>query len=328
MRNSFCEGRTVFAMKDHNPNAGVKPVSNVSAALGMHLKGWSLHWSVNQFKGARKPENCTKVLSWVFEMEKLSKEEQLKRIYSSITPSLVVESVNGFHVYFDAIDGTVQNYRSIQERLIHYYGSDPQVKGVNRMLRMPYTIHTKHLKADENTAEALKAKLKEEYEKTPTEVFCKKLSKDERLSHLFGKYMTRIYDQNNVEYTEDEMFEIFPEPPQKEQKPQERFLYKPKMRTRGVSEDSLNWFRDLNCLDALKALSGTAAVRFDTFTFKTSSNGNQNIIANGHGTPCFVDPEGKIGGSANGGGPTIVEWVNWYHNDLDVTHDYLKQYLK
>lgn len=71
---------------------------------------------------------------------------------------------------------------------------------------------------------------------------------------------------------------------------------------------------NLNCEQALLQLSGSDYVNGEQYSFNQNSNGTQNIYVNNQGTSCWIDCDGRIG-SADGGGPTIFQWLNWFHKD-------------
>lgn len=65
---------------------------------------------------------------------------------------------------------------------------------------------------------------------------------------------------------------------------------------------------------ALVTLSGHPAVNKDRFTLRENGNGTRQIWVNGKTTACWIDSSGWIG-SHDKGGPSIVQWLNWYSND-------------
>jgi hypothetical protein len=134
--------RQLYAMKEDG-SSGMLPVTGEQAhALNSDLYG--IFWSVNKFDGPRQIKNLQEILSWFVELDGETKEEQWTKIESSpLIPSLVVESFRGFHVYFDALDAAPENYRSIEERLIHHFSGDPKAKDLARVLRAPGYLHQK-----------------------------------------------------------------------------------------------------------------------------------------------------------------------------------------
>lgn len=130
--------------------------------------------------------------------------------------------------------------------------------------------------------------------------------------------------ENPVTYSEEQMFYNFPLPPEKiiESKAKQQVR-----RAFAVEGDDF-WEKvyNLDGVMALDRVSGTPAVCGESYTFRRVASGNQNIIVNGKGTSCFVDDKGRIG-SAAGGGPSIYQWLNWYHRDSKKTYGFIKEFF-
>jgi hypothetical protein len=61
-----------------------------------------------------------------------------------LKPHGVVESSAGkWHLYWRVKACTVEQYRSLQARLIRHYGSDPKIKDPSRVMRLPGFVHRK-----------------------------------------------------------------------------------------------------------------------------------------------------------------------------------------
>lgn len=107
--------------------------------------GYGIFKTPNIFKGARKKENCIRVASWAVDLDGGDKVAQMQRIKNlKITPSEIIETKNGYHVYYDAIDAHAANYSTIVGRyLVPILGADHKCKDVTRILRMQYTWHCK-----------------------------------------------------------------------------------------------------------------------------------------------------------------------------------------
>jgi hypothetical protein len=128
-----------------------------------------------------------------------------------------------------------------------------------------------------------------------------------------------------VKYTEEEMLKIFEMPITEKEEVKEKKYLKQVLKFQD-DEDLFQRIWSLDCEAALKNLSGTDAVAFDKYEFKDNRNGNLNIISNGKSTSCFIDRDKRIG-SADAGGPTIWQWINWYQKDHKKTYQMIKQYL-
>lgn len=71
------------------------------------------------------------------------KAEFLKQFKKELETALIVETKNGFHIYFVIRNGIKSRYKEIQEGLIRKFGSDPVVTDLARILRLPYFYHLK-----------------------------------------------------------------------------------------------------------------------------------------------------------------------------------------
>jgi DNA primase RepB-like protein len=74
-------------------------------------------------------------------------EEQSKRCFDafnacSTTPGMVVETDRGTHFYF-CTDVPLNQFRTLQSSLIDALGTDPAVKDLPRVMRLPGTLHLK-----------------------------------------------------------------------------------------------------------------------------------------------------------------------------------------
>jgi hypothetical protein len=60
-------------------------------------------------EGKRDKESVTKIQTWIVDIDEGTKDEQLDLIGNSpLLPSLVVESVHGFHLYYLATSDLTQ----------------------------------------------------------------------------------------------------------------------------------------------------------------------------------------------------------------------------
>ena len=77
----------------------------------------------------------------------------------------------------------------------------------------------------------------------------------------------------------------------------------------------------------LSKLSGSSNVSFENFDFRSHSNGVKQICVNEKPTSNWIDKDGMIG-SYERGGPTIANWLNWYHNDWRKVAEICKETFK
>jgi hypothetical protein len=187
-------GRSLWRAQDGNKAIGKNtpflPVKDHREAEEWNEKQWGIYWTINELNGGRAEENLVRIISWAVDFDEGTKDEQIASIKRfGLIPSLVVESARGFHVYYDSIDATKENYNKILEGLCTQLGADKQAKGVNRILRVPFYFHWKDptkpfpvaLKAMNSVkyseAEMLKFLKRNEVEKKPATKFTNKLNK-------------------------------------------------------------------------------------------------------------------------------------------------------
>lgn len=85
---------------------------------------------------------------------------------------------------------------------------------------------------------------------------------------------------------------------------------------REVPKGGTFWDRvfSMDCEYALSILSGHDFVSGETYTFRRNNSGTKNILVNGKSTSCWIDANGRIG-SLSGGGPSIYQWLMWFHKN-------------
>ena len=135
---------SLWRMHDAEPR-GVFPVTPREAPT-WNERGHGIFWTVNEFSGPRKVENLSRIRAWAIDIDDGTKEEQEERIQRSpLVPSLVVESKNGYHVYWSAADGTAENWHAIvTDRLVPFFGADPRARDIARILRATGYAHMKN----------------------------------------------------------------------------------------------------------------------------------------------------------------------------------------
>jgi hypothetical protein len=112
-------------------------------AKELNSKNYGIFWTPNDFDGARRKENLLRINYWYCDIDGGDKEEQLKLIDRVITPSIVVESKNGYHCYWKAKNATEDNFERIERGIITKLNGDVHCKDVSRLLRVPNFYHCK-----------------------------------------------------------------------------------------------------------------------------------------------------------------------------------------
>jgi hypothetical protein len=288
MKNILLEDqRNLFALHDSSKAQGGMRPTHWREAEKLNHQGFGIFWTVQKMKDelVRTKANVEKIISWAIDIDAGSKEEQKTRIKKFLTPSLVIETKRGYQVYYNAKDASLENFESIMEDYLL-----PALDGdrnASDLARVLRAPNFYHLK-------------------NPNDPFFVKV----------------VHTSENV-YSEEQIKKVFPLTSQQKQTQSIRNEFKREMKFVG-GDDVWQKIWNLDCEQALMRLSGTEAVGFETYTFKKAPRGCLNIFVNGQGTSCWIDPQKRIG-SKTKGGPSVAQWVNWFHKDYKKTLKFLKQ---
>ena len=268
--------------------------------------GYALFFTPQGHTKRRKPEYLSRINCWSVEIDTMSKVKQWELIKASpLSPNMIIESKNSYHIYWFALDGTADNYKKIvADRLIPFFKGDHVTSSTSHVLRVPYLLHQK---------------------KRPFQVKIKK-----------------PYD--NGVYTESEMLTAFPENLTKLNiEGQNKTLENLKLKT-GRTLQNLTIEKDtglqkltlkrenqtkpdifkkaektaykMNNIEGLKRLSGTHWVNNERYEFSPNRDATLQIIVNGKRSGCWIRKDGSIG-SHSGGSPGLFQWLNWFKKYTD-----------
>ena len=123
----------------------------------------------------------------------------------------------------------------------------------------------------------------------------------------------------DVGYTEMQMVQFYPVA----REVQQREFNKIKKETK-ETDSFWDVIWNLDCEGALTKLSGHPSVGCEIYSFNPNRNGTKQIFVNGKSTSCWIDREGKIGSLSNGG-PTIAQWLHWFHRDYKSVVQILRE---
>lgn len=134
-------------------------------------------------------------------------------------------------------------------------------------------------------------------------------------------FLVKIVSYHHVEYTEREMFQFYKdlETPKKQKK-----LHRQTQKQHPGQGSFWENVWNLDCQHALEVLSGSAHVGGEVYDFRQNSSGSRQIYVNGKSSSCWIDQEGRIG-SMDEGGPTIAQWLNWFHKDYSKVVQIIKE---
>lgn len=268
-----------YRMFDSDPHGVID--LDMRDAGDWNRKGWGIFWSVNDFDGARRIENLTRINAWAVDMDEGEKPEQWQRIKKSpLTPSHVVETKRGFQVYWRAKDPKAKHWNSlVLDRLVPWFGADKNARDLARILRVPGYLH----------------------QKDPTSPF-----------------KVRTVHVKDVAYSEQDIADHFPD---SGKEARDRAVHERARKEIRDAHDNAGgggddfWERvyNLDCFVGLSRLSGHASVRCERYSFKENRSGTRNIVVDDKATSTWVDSSGRIG-SLSKGGPTLYQWLRWYGN--------------
>lgn len=116
-------------------------------------------------------------------------------------------------------------------------------------------------------------------------------------------FAVRVIRVEDIAYSEKDMLKFFSV---EKEKP---IQYQPIKKT-VYGSSRVEKLESIGALEGLRRLSGTTFVRGQVFTFQRVSKGHYNILVDNKSSNAFIDSRGMIG-SASGGGPTILQWLQY-----------------
>lgn len=253
---------------------GAVTVASRDEATEWNREGWGIFSTVNDFKGPRRIQNLSRINAWAVDMDEGSKAEMWRKLSTArLVPSKVVETKRGYQAYWNAKDAIASHWNAIVlDRLVPYFGADPNARDLARILREPDFYHMKN----------------------PAEPF-----------------LVTVVHSRPVSYTEWQMAERFPDVGGSIRARKQAEQAKRQYRDPVAGDKFWDAVGNLDCMEALSRLSGHPAVGGEQYTFRRNASGTYNILVDGKGTSCWIDRNGKIGSLAQGG-PTIAQWLRYF----------------
>lgn len=253
---------------------------------------WSwIFFTVNGFdEQDRKQDKVKYINAWICEIDGVDKAFQRKLVnLCPLKPSIIVESKNSYHLYWFAIDWTLENREKICNWLRNFFDGDPNVITLERVLRLPWFDHCK----DPENRFPIKVKHVNECTQEDTSNGMKWIAKS---------------------YTEEQMMKAYPNfktvaEKKKEMKKVERSMNKDDW-------DFRHRVSQFNCEEMLTVLSWTAYVNGDDIEFVMNTDWTKQILIDGKSTACWIDKSWFIG-SKNWWWPTWIQWITWYGHNID-----------
>lgn len=238
------------------------------------LLPYGIYFSVNPMESWKRNRESVKFIqTWICDIDTGTKEEQLKLIKEApLKPSMVVESVHWFHLYYLANKKLSElEYENGNRWLKNFFNWDPKVcKDTARVLRIPWFYHMKG-------------------------------------NPIMEKY--RIELGSYELYSVDQINEAFPN--QTDTTPW-RIKQREQLNTLLNDTDSFRRKAgELDSKMMLEEFSWSSWLSWDRITFKRNSNWTEQIYVNGKSTWCWIDKNGLIW-SWDKWWPTRIQWLKRY----------------
>ncbi len=136
---------------------GRPPVSSAIQRPDLNLQGYEAYFTPNGFEGENaKIENCISLNAFFVDIDGRKDHAELDEIKKILEPSFILETKNGFHLYW-LLDEVIKRedlseeewkkditrWERIEESIVKHLNADPAVKDVPRILRIPDTFYWK-----------------------------------------------------------------------------------------------------------------------------------------------------------------------------------------
>lgn len=125
----------------------------------LNEQGYNIYFTVNS--GGTKKEQINKINAFFIDCDcgkddkgnyfnldivKQYKQRVLKRVQEfGLAPSFIVDTRNGYHVYWLVNNANVEEFQEVQNKLIHFFNSDKRVNTPERIMRLPNFYWTKDI---------------------------------------------------------------------------------------------------------------------------------------------------------------------------------------
>lgn len=153
---SFFPGHTYRYID--STGAGRAPQTSTVQDDSLNIKGYESYFTVNGFSGSpnAQKDNCTNLNAFFIDIDGRKDLAELETIKSKLNPSFIIETQNGYHVYWlldepifkeelssEEWDTAVLQWERIEQSIVTNLDADPVVKDITRILRVPDTYYWK-----------------------------------------------------------------------------------------------------------------------------------------------------------------------------------------
>jgi len=137
---------------------GRPPVACTEKREDLNIAGYGSFFTVNGFKNSpnAKKEQCTNLNAFFIDIDGRKDLEELETIKQKLDPSFIIETQNGYHIYWlldepivredlssDEWDSMVARWEKIELNIVTILKADPVVKDLTRILRVPNSFYWK-----------------------------------------------------------------------------------------------------------------------------------------------------------------------------------------
>jgi hypothetical protein len=122
----------------------LRPGGGLLAQLRKINQTCGLYFTVNQ--GGDRDEEINRITAFFAEADEGTLAEQHANLDACpLPPSVRVETRKSVHAYWLAVPGcSIEEWRTVQRRLIHYFKADPKIKNPSRVMRLPDFNHVSY----------------------------------------------------------------------------------------------------------------------------------------------------------------------------------------
>jgi hypothetical protein len=277
----------------HDVDKFIKVDVNPSELKKLNSDGYGIFVTVNRFKYKRGKDDLERLDYFYADFDGGDKEKHIEILKKCPMPSLLVETKNGFHVYWKIADDMVslygkekaaEYYTFIQKLIINCTGADESGQDVSKILRVPGYLH----------------------QKNPSDPF-----------------MIKIAFKSDVTVKHGHMFSFFKSGYQKDEGVKSVSNFSNSLGITLMGETFISIWEKVsseNQMFLLEKISGHAMVGGETYTFTPMrTDGKHFIRVNGKTiSGAWIDSKGMIG-SHQKGGPTVVQWLEYFgHSKKDI----------
>lgn len=137
---------------------GRMPVSSKERRDDLNAAGYEAYFTVNGFEGASdaKKEHCTSINAFFVDIDGRKDPAELEAIKERLEPTFILETKNGFHIYWcldeviyknevtpEEWQSAIDRWERIEQSVVTTLNADPVVKDITRILRLPDTYYWK-----------------------------------------------------------------------------------------------------------------------------------------------------------------------------------------